>query len=292
MSDLSVIDILALKGEDPAQFAVNCNKDSSPFADFSPSEQLREEVGQGAQRVSSNWQVTFANWNIPSPGRESAQQLKAKFSDCPQYDNLHQMVQYQAKHFIKPRGFTNLLSTQSTYRENVLRKYSAPFHVSLADKNATKYEAQFAKALNEELRCLRPEVVSLFEDEDVLRDFTYAVAYDLFIPESIKRKRMYVYEAMLGRKSQKVVLGESLFEAAMKFTSNDPEGVAVREDIRGKIDKLQTKKQQDLSGFVEELKEKFRAINIKEEISLEEDLKRLMKLILWEEIDYWEGQNA
>lgn len=145
------------------------------------------------------------------------------------------------------------------------------------------------KQMDIEASFLRPDGREVKEYPQFPLRFTGRV---IFPREIIESRLKYVYQAMVGRKSQKVVLGESLFEAAMKFTSNDPEGVAVREDIRGKIDKLQTEKQQDLSDFVEELKEKFRAINIKGEISPEEDLKRLMKLILWEEIDYWEGQNA
>jgi hypothetical protein len=289
LNDITIMDILSLKGENPASLAQELSGNSSLLAQIDSTAQLSGTVGAGAAAVSAIWRSTFAPWAVSEPGLKFAEGLKNALADINfgaySSDDPHQIVQYQAGHFIKMSGFFNLASTETTYREGVTKKQPAPLHNLLGEKNAAKYEELVPEILGERTRCLHPLIVRLLDKEQLLKNFIYAFVFGLIKFKSVGGKMQYTCELEVTGKKQEVPLGENLVEAAKRYlTSDNPIMEKVRGGSTDKIDTLINEKIKDRQSFVNELEEKIKEIEFEDgDQSAEADLKRLMKLILWVE---------
>ena len=291
IDNISIMDILAWKGINPDDFARELIRKSAPLSEFSSTEQQRGALGEGDQRVTSDWMKVFAKSVGDEPGRSFVQRLQKRFVDYREHDDSHQIIIYQARHFIRMRGFPNLLSTETTYRSGVNRKEPAPLHIFLAEKNAARYEEKMGEILNEEVRCLHPEVVNLLEHDDWVRDFTYGVLYQIIPRRSVQGRFCYVYEVEIAGEKRQVTLGENLLDAMKGFASDDREAEKVRDEVRKKVVELKDQKASNPEDFAEELKQLFKELRIEGGSLAEEDFIRVMKILLWEEATYY-GEQA
>jgi hypothetical protein len=293
LSNLSIMDILAWKRVNPDKFVEEIMTKASPLAEVSLVEQQRGALGEGDQRVTANWTKTFAKWTVDEPGRSFAQGLEAKFEDRPPgYDNPHRIIQYQARHFIRMRGFINLLNTERAYRQNQKKKKREPVHVFLAEKNAAKYEEKLEEILNEKIRCLHPVVVNLLEYEEWVKDFTFAVVYGIIPRRTIEGRYCYAYDVEIRGQTETIKLGENYLDAILKFISADSEAEAVRKDVRREVRRLKDEKASNPRNFADELKAHFNnTLKAGDGGSrAENDLVKVMRIILWEEATYYDRE--
>ncbi|MEW6457066.1 MAG: tubulin-like doman-containing protein [Acidobacteriota bacterium] len=294
LKNISIMDILVFKNIEVDSFASEIERKSTPLADFSSIEQQRGELGAGATRVTSDNIQVFAEWNVSPPGKDFADRLAKKFQNKPSFHDLHQIIRWEMKHFIKMRGFPNLMATEIPYRNHYnqlikRRLRVTPLHIFLAEKNASGYEIKLESVLGEKVRSLNPRIVNLLEEERFLKTFTLAWFFDILPKQYRNRKNIYVYPIEIKGKVEEAQFEEDLVSTLEKLLfSEDPLIQEVKKDIEKKTDEIDKSKAKNPVAYSKELKEKFKSMEISPEESPENDLMRVMKIILWEHAQVFE----
>ncbi|HEX3035446.1 MAG TPA: tubulin-like doman-containing protein [Thermodesulfobacteriota bacterium] len=298
LRNVSIMDILALKKVKASDLANELRRKSLPLADFSEAEQQRGEIGTGAARVTSDNIQVFAEWNVSPPGRDFAEVLAREFPpNQPAFHDPHRIIRYETKHFIKMKGFTNLTATEGAYRDHyrkVVTKNAKliPIHNYLADKHAARYEVKMDTILGEPVRSLNPRAVNLLEDEEMAKAFTLAWICELIPREYSDGKFKYIYTFTVRDKQEAVELGEDLVTALESLIFSD--NTLIRDtgkDIKKRIKQFDWEKAGSPQSYSTELKEKYAGLSVDKDETPESDLRRIMKIILWEHADRMEQEN-
>lgn len=288
------MDILAWQGENPENFSNALLRRSASLAVFDPTSQQSVSANGTSPPAPQDWGYTFASWtNIP-PGGAFSTQLRNIVPSAQSSHNEHEIVHYQAKHLIKMQGFTNLANTEDTYRGRMeaLTKGvgTPPLHIFLAEKNAASYEGKMPSILGEEARCLNLRIVRILDDEDVVRDFAFAYAYDLIPRELVGENYNYVYNVTIRGKEEPVILGKETVDVLENLCSANERLRAVSDDIHKRVSEIKAEKAKEPGKFAEELRQRFNDIEVAPTASAEDDLKRVIKIVLWQQVEICERE--
>lgn len=296
---ISIMDILAFRGKNPAEFASELGRRSLPLADFSPGEQQRGDIDEGGTRVTSDNIQVFAEWSVSSPGMGFAAVLVGRFPNRPPFHDPHQIIRCEIKHFIKIRGFPNLTRTETSYRRHHQEVATrgvklTPLHNFLADKNAARYEVKLETILREPVRSLNPQVVNLLEDEEMVKAFTLAWMFGFFPKDYRNGRYLYAYRFNTEGQEKEVELGEDLVSTLeILLFSEELIIQEARADMKRKVSEQDQEKAKDSAAYARELKEKYQAMAQGKDETPESDLMRVMKIILWEHAAIFEkGKRA
>lgn len=293
LRELNIMDILEWQGWSPESFHNEMRRKSAPFAAFDSTAQQKVSIKGLVAPAPIDWSPTFAEWTEVQPGGKFASGLEAKAEEPkrPPERFKYEVIHYQAKHLIKMEGFPNLKGTEETYRKRIdellTGKGTPPLHVFLAERYATKYEHRLDRP-----RCLHPRVVALLKHEDVVKNFTLARVYEMVNYQYLTDKFNYTYRMSERGREEIVALGEGMVEALEKLVSDDSKMASVRSAIKENVTQLRGEKAKDPTAFANELRRLSDKIEVSSIVTAEEDLKRVMKLILLEAAQYFEKASG
>lgn len=294
ISNLNIMDVLAWQENTPADFSNTLTRNSNSLSAFDPTAQLEVSVDGVAPPATQNWNYTCANWTNIQPGGGFSAQLRGIVPSPQTSSNQYEIVQYQARHLIKMKGFINLENTEDTYRKRIEALIrgtgTPPLHIFPAEKNAASYESKMQSVLGEKARCLNLRIVSMLEDEDVVKDFAFVYAYNLISRELVGEKYNYVYKVAIRGKETEVILGEEPVDILENLYSSDERFKAVKDDIHKRVSDIKREKAKEPGKSAEELRQKFNEIEVGSTTSAEDDLKRVIKIILWQQMEIFERE--
>lgn len=291
LRNLNIMDILAWQKREADELANDLLRKSSPLSEFDSTAQTRVASEETQAPVPQNWNLTFADWSNIEPGKGLSESLQEAVSSPQTISNPFQIIQYRAMHMIKKDGFPSLSDTEDTYRSRMQALIggsgSPPLHISPAEKNAAFFEEKMDSVLEERKRCLNLHVVEFLEDEQLVRDLCFAYVYDIISRELVEGKYNFTYEVSLKGEQRRVTLGDNLVSSLRSLYREDQEYKAAREGIHEDVIKIANKKAAHPGDFAEELRAKFNQIELERDSADENDLLRVIKIILWQEASYF-----
>ena len=285
ISDVTVMDVLALNGKTANEVCEMLSRNSEPMA-------ILDLAGHAPTR---NWDTVYLPMQADAPGASLAQAvngiLQARNPNAP--ISGHVLSRYQVYHLMGMEAFATLGNTEQVYRNrlkmdpNTGQHTSPPLHNFLAEKHAARYEQLFPQVLghDEKVRNLSLGVVHLLDDEQAVEIFTLAMLNDLVKPQfSVQMNRTEYICGKAGDGEQFHVLGVDMVECVRTLAA-DQRGIrkALYDDALQKEQKEIDQK--GLKAYGEWLLEQARTASYlqvsPQEVDAESDLKRVMKIILW-----------
>ena len=292
--NLSIMDILAWQGKDPASFSNTLLRNAAPLAVFDTTAQQAVSMDGTSPPATQDWNHTLASWTNIQPGGSFSTQLRNAVSSAQTSHNQYEIVQYQSKHLIKMQGFTNLQGTEGTYRERIAAlgrgAGTPPLHIFPADKNAASYESKMPSVLGESARCLNLRIVRILADEDIAKDFAFAYAYDLISRELVGERYSYVYGVTIRGREERVILGGEPVDVLENLCLPDELFRAARNHIGRRVSEIKNERAKKPGEFAQELRQRFNDIEVEPIASAEDDLKRVIKIILWQQVEIFEKE--
>ena len=292
--NLSIMDILAWQGKDPASFSNTLLRNAAPLAVFDTTAQQAVSMDGTSPPATQDWNHTLASWTNIQPGGSFSTQLRNAVSSAQTSHNQYEIVQYQSKHLIKMQGFTNLQGTEGTYRERIAAlgrgAGTPPLHIFPADKNAASYESKMPSVLGESARCLNLRIVRILADEDIAKDFAFAYAYDLISRELVDERYSYVYGVTIRGREERVILGGEPVDVLENLCLPDELFRAARNHIGRRVSEIKNERAKKPGAFAQELRQRFNDIEVEPIASAEDDLKRVIKIILWQQVEIFEKE--
>ena len=287
LKSFTIMDALALKGEDPARIASNLKLKSSLFANVNSAAQVR---GSGEATNTEHFVETIASFTTTEPGRDFAQKFAAEIEkETGNVINDHQgnsfpymILQLRIDNYIKYSGFTGLTATSDSYAKEAIK---GGYHVFPEEINALKIESKFKEVFHEEPNFLNCKVVNLIGDIELVRSFTYALKEELIKFELGTGEYTIEIEEVGEKKSYP--LGKSMIEALGFLLKEDAIPQKARKKIKERTEQLKRGvNEHNIESFIENLTEFFRKIDPSGESDpAEKDLLKVMKVIMYEEIE-------
>jgi len=287
LNSFTIMDALALKGENPARIASDLKLKSSPFADVNPAAQVR---GGGEAANTEHFVETIASFTTTDPGRDFAQEFTAEIkrekgnviNDYQGNSFPYMILQLRIDNYIKYSGFTGLTATSDSYAKEAIK---GGYHVFPEEINALKIESKFKEVFHEEPNFLNCKVVNLIGDIELVRSFTYALKEELIKFELGTGEYTIEIEEVGEKKSYP--LGKSMIEALGFLLKEDAIPQKARKKIKERTEQLKRGvNEHNIESFIENLTEFFRKIDPSGESDpAEKDLLKVMKVIMYEEIE-------
>ena len=192
------------------------------------------------------------------------------------------ILQLRIDNYIKYSGFTGLTATSDSYAKEAIK---GGYHVFPEEINALKIESKFKEVFHEEPNFLNCKVVNLIGDIELVRSFTYALKEELIKFELGTGEYTIEIEEVGEKKSYS--LGKSKVEALGFLLKEDTISQKAREKINEQTKRLKRGiNESNIESFIKKLTEFFKEIYpSKESDPAERDLLKVMKVIIYEEIE-------
>ncbi len=287
LKSFTIMDALALKGENPARIASDLKLKSSPFADVNQAAQVR---GSGEATNTKHFIETTASFTTTDPGRDFAQEFAAEIrretgnviNDYQGNPFPYMILQLRIDNYIKYSGFTGLTATSDSYAKEAIK---GGYHVFPEEINALKIESKFKEVFHGEPNFLNCKVVNLIGDIELVRSFTYALKEELIKPELGTGEYTIEIEEVGEKKSYP--LGKSMIKALEFLLKEDAIPQKAREKINERTEQLKKGVNRDnIESFIKNLTEFFKKIDPSSKSDpAEKDLMKVMKVIIYEEIE-------
>ncbi|MEI6509658.1 MAG: tubulin-like doman-containing protein [bacterium] len=290
LDNLSIMDLLALKGAQPSDFL----KDLAEKADFMAAISAVAQAahaGSGRQLYVGETGSVFAFLKpIGEPGASFAQDLQAGCPQAIEVKDTCSIVQVRIQHSLKKGAFSNLQDQEANYRENVSERYPFPVHVFPEEAHAAILFEPLLQKVDPTVQtlALHPDVVALLKNTKDIRNFSYAYRYGWFHYErSGDQAADYRLEVENLARQQTIVLGSTLLEAMQTAIAHP----MVCEKLNQEMKILFSSKLVDGSEFIKELQDHYHALKPEEMASsVEKDLVRAMKIVFLQDIERLEEE--
>lgn len=283
LNQLTIMDVLTLKGEDFHNIASELAVKSSLLANIGKAEQVK---GEGKALNTENFITTIANFSTTEPGKEFAdglrQELEKGGATMDYTLDPYTILQMRISNYLKYFGFTSLSSILETYR-NMCKDEN--FHVFPEETNAVKIESKFKEVLHESPDFLNSKIVNLLSDSALLRAFNFALMRGIIEFAPGTGEYSIEIEEVGGTKSYP--LGKNRNEALGFLLSEDNIANKAREKIKKlKEDFNRGINESNIDDAIKELTDFYREIDpSKGSDHAEKDLLKVMKVIIYEEIE-------
>jgi len=284
---ITVMDVLALSGTTSNDVCETLLRNSAPMA----------TLNLANHPPTRNWDTVYLQTQADLPGASLAQGVNNALANLNPNTplNRHVISRYQAYHLIGMEAFATLGNIEQVYRDrlridqNTGQHTSPPLHNFLAEKRAARHEQLLPEVLgsDEQVRNLSLDVVHLLEDEQAVEIFTLAMLNGLIKTRfNVQENRSeYICEQEKGGQRQEHPLGENIVRCVHTLTAD-------QRGIRKALYDAALKKEQDeidrngLKVYGEWLLEQVNKAPYlqvsPQDVDPESDLKRVMKIILWQ----------
>jgi hypothetical protein len=182
LDKITAFQILMLRGDDPKKVAEKLKEKSQiilsidegklstlkeeGYAPYSPEDHyyIIADFGVGEnQEKLKKWVEEF---------EEAAKAFNAK--SIPKKEKRHEIVFTTSKYSIPASAIHNLMNTKEEYLRRMKEGVPPPLHLFIGEKNAFRYEMKIAKIFGTSYEELHPTVVSVLEDEELVKDILLA----------------------------------------------------------------------------------------------------------------------
>jgi hypothetical protein len=289
IKDITIMDILGYKKINADSLAKELNEKSNFLGDYKIESQARAADSIRGTEIRKK---SVSLFDVKEPGKNFALLLKdiigkEQSSDIINFNLSHEIIQYRIANYISFSGFSNLEKAQESYRDLILRENC---HVFVEERNASLIEGKFKKVLNKGIKYLDFELVDLMGDIEIIRDLIYA----LFEKWVYLNPGSGQYEIVIVERSgeSSCQLGRNIIEVLRYLNKHEPQNERIREEIMQRVKGLRNeiKSKEDIIRFINKLNDYYTSLGkMKGLTHAEEDILDVMKIIIDDEIKYYEN---
>jgi hypothetical protein len=98
-------------------------------------------------------------------------------------EKAHEIVFISSKYCLPASAMENLVNTEDVYRYRIEKKLPPPLHIFMGEKVASKYELKISNQFDSPYEKLHPRLISVMEDESLIRSFLFAKMFALITEE-------------------------------------------------------------------------------------------------------------
>jgi hypothetical protein len=304
LNDISigVIDILMWQDKEPDDIINFLGEKSLPFLDYEDNTHIN--IANKSNPKSS--QIEYSRI-ISGDFSASSPYLKKWIDDFKNIINQNgwqisggsakEVAVIQFRHNLVPKAMPNLMNNREEYVKRMENREPPPLHVLPGQKRAFKYEVDISKEFNEPIEELHPLVVTLLEEEKLVRYFILGILFELIREETESDSRTGSPKNVL--KLQDLELEEADIKepfsfakaiANLRFPPNNQ--VPLYKNALNKFDEEITQKRNErlknkneykalLNSKIDELKTELGKLNSK----LAKDIRKVFIVMLEEELN-------
>jgi len=156
---------------------VNALKDQG-YTSFPPEEHFIITSYFGYQ----NNQPQLKNWITSFESRMNATTQRA-ITKVDIKEKAHEIVFISSKYCLPASAMENLVNTEDVYRYRIEKQLPPPLHIFMGEKVASKYELKISNQFDSSYEKLHPRLISVMEDESLIRSFLFAKIFGLITEE-------------------------------------------------------------------------------------------------------------
>ncbi len=259
--------------------------------------------GMQVSAVQTSFSVV-GPWRASPPGQwvsEPLVRILGRHVDEQVATDPHEIIARTTVHYLRPAAVRNLATAQDGYTEHMRSGRFPPLHVFLPEKAATRYEQIVASGPHPGLlqRMICPQVVSLLEDEPMMRVFARAFALRRFTRDIEDERTVLWIDVEYGGSDYRVTLPFSgrYLEAVEAFCAEGAKEKALKDavsqDVTARWDQMRTEAmehQEDAAGqspldVVRQQRDELRRDLLRVEDPAEADLRLVLSVMLDRELE-------